>query len=220
MPYDYFVRITHSYAAIAGLVSLWAMRCEKLAVYEHTGEKTEKIHCHLLILGSNTQKKQLRNIGSDIVDLKGNENCSFKECVSWETPVVYMTKGNLDPKYLKGFTKEEAVEWKSKWQPRNVYRKPNPLASVFEYVFGDPYDVEDAQAFRVPKGVLEDDVKAFPPTYNAFRMVVTRSRQMVFAKNDDFWSPKCANEHKTMVLTYCMRFHIPIPDGSKWKEWL
>lgn len=207
MPHDYFVRITHPYEDCAPVVSLWALRCEKLAVYEHTGDKTEKVHIHILILGSVLQKKQLRNIGSGIVDLRGNENCSFKECVSYETPVVYMTKGSLDAKYLKGFTKEEADEWKTKWKPKAVYQKPNPLQHVYDYVF------DENNGFELDDPSDRDDV------YYQFNSVRRHVKRWVFFYHNYFWTPKALSDYKACVYTYCMRNNFPFPN-NEWSKWL
>jgi len=208
MPYDYFVRITHPYETLAPMVSLWAMRCEKLVVYEHTGSKTEKVHCHILVLGSNTQKKQLRNIGSQIVDLKGNENCSFKECISWETPVVYMTKGNLAPSYLKGFTEAEAIQWSKKWVPRAEFTKPNKELELYLNIMEDENAPLEISA--------EDKVNE---EFAAFRKVVRHARKWIFFANQDVWNGKCLSQYKMCVYTYCMRHQIPIPN-NEWSKWL
>lgn len=208
MPNDYFVRITHSYEAIAQLVSLWALRSERLAVFEHTGTKTEKIHCHILILGSVLQKKQLRNIGSEIVMLKGNEFCSFKECISWETPVVYMTKGKLDAKYLKGWTQADVDMWKSRWVEPKSYQKPNPYQGVYDYVF------DSVNGFSITDDDRDEGV------YAPFLKLKHHVRRWVFAYHNEFWTPQAQNHYKVCVYTYVMRNkNIPIPD-NEWKRWL
>lgn len=201
MSHDYFVRITHPYASLQAMVSLWSLRCEKLVVYEHTGGKTEKVHCHILILGSNTHKKQLRNIGSDFVCLKGNELCSFKECVSWQTPVVYMTKGNLEPKFLKGFQSEDSDNWKSQWVPRDQYEKVDPLSKLYDDVFTD---------FVLDK--TSDDF--------GFGQIKRHVRAEVLNINNYIWTQKCFNQYKTLVYSFVFRNNIPIPEGTDWKRWL
>ena len=63
MPH-YAVRITHSYEVAKPIVHLWAMKCEKILAYEHLGERTGKIHIHLLLVNTSVDKKQLRNIAA------------------------------------------------------------------------------------------------------------------------------------------------------------
>ena len=62
MPH-YAVRITHSYEVAKPIVHLWAMKCEKILAYEHLGERTGKIHIHLLLVNTSVDK-QLRNIAA------------------------------------------------------------------------------------------------------------------------------------------------------------
>lgn len=209
MPYDYFVRITHSYESIKVLVGLWALRADKFVVYEHTGSKTEKVHCHILILGSNTHKKQLRNIGLLYNDLKGNENCSFKECISWETPVVYMTKGNLSPSYLKGFTEADANVWKSKWVEPVKYVKKSRCRLLYEELF--PLDGKHPQP-------TPEDYDS--PDYLAFHKIRVYVKREVFKRSkDQMWTQQCLSDYKSIVYTYCFNAEIPIPN-NEWKKWI
>ena len=58
MPH-YAVRITHSYEVAKPIVHLWAMKCEKILAYEHLGERTGKIHIHLLLVNTSVDKKAI-----------------------------------------------------------------------------------------------------------------------------------------------------------------
>lgn len=214
MSYDYFVRITHPYEAIKVVVSLWALRATKLVVYEHTGEKTEKIHCHILILGSNTQKKQLRNIGADHVDLKGNEMCSFKEAVSYDTPLVYMTKGNLDPKYLKGYEAADAAKWKSSWVQPVKYVKQSSVKKLYDEIFPPTGKYQGDWTWPTPEDFVSEE-------YTAFHKVRIYAKQQIFARSkDQMWTPKCFSDYKTIVYTICFHADIPIPKQTEWGKWI
>lgn len=49
----------------------------------------------------------------------GNKFWSFKQCDSdLQTPVIYMSKGKLEPFYVKGFTQEEIDSCKDRWVER------------------------------------------------------------------------------------------------------
>jgi hypothetical protein len=208
MSYDYFVRITHPYAAIASLVGAWALRCQKLVVYEHVGTQTEKIHCHILILNSKTHKKQLRNIGQSYAMLKGNEYCSFKECVTYETPVVYMTKGIHDPKYFMGFTKEELDKLKGQWVEPNNYVPPSGNLAIF-----NTWQEQHMDA-------LYENILRHNEEKDWFNIVKKHMQKYIFEKNNRIWDMKCITQYKMLVLTHCMRQKIPIPTDSKWSDWL
>lgn len=212
MPHDYFVRITYAYDKIASMVSLWACRAEKMVVYEHIGTKTEKVHCHILILGCNIHKKQLRNLGATCVSLKGNELCSFKECTSWETPVVYMTKGNLDPKYIKGFERSEADVWKSKWVEPIKYEKVSKDVKLFEDFWTDEL-YERFQSLRRPEDEDMDKV-----VYYQYYWILREARTYAFGVNGGIWNMRARNIYYMCSMTACMRAQIPISKKHKFAE--
>lgn len=120
MPH-YAVRITHSYEVAKPIVHLWAMKCEKILAYEHLGSRTGKIHIHLLLVNTSVDKKQLRNIAMTTkLSVSGNEWMSFKVADLDTTYITYMSKGEIDPSYNKGYTDEELLLYKSKWvEPQN-----------------------------------------------------------------------------------------------------
>lgn len=200
---DYAVRITHSYEEIAQLVGAWAMRSETMAVYEHPKDaKVNRTHCHLVITGTNVDKKQLRNIASKFADVKGNENCSFKDFTGEETAYIYMTKGEHDPKYLLCIPEGKAVDWKARWKPREVYEKIDKNTKRYnefvssQCVFIDNEPTEEAKLF---------EVKKLSRYYVRVMLKLTLSIDAI-------------NVYKMLVRTYCYDNSISIPRGDK-LEW-
>jgi len=113
---DYMVRLTHSYETAKTVVGLWAMRCDKILAYEHLGTKTGKVHIHLSLLGTNVDKKQLRNIASGAqLPVSGNEWCSFKIWDRKDEYITYMSKGKYEPKYFTVLTPQEIQSCKDAW---------------------------------------------------------------------------------------------------------
>jgi len=232
MPYDYFVRITHPYSSLAPLVSRWSLECEKLIAYEHVGTLTEKVHIHMVILGSRLQKKQLRNIGQQQADLKGNELCSFKECVSWEQPIVYMTKGMLEPSYNKGFAIDKIAELKGRWVTPKNYEKTSANEQYYmswqhshwkelDVILQDEWKLVWA-AFREQLNGLDGFqrdtlIKNAPCQFN---LVKRYFRRYVFEDSHSVWDLQTMNKYKMMVLTYCMRHDVSIPANTDWSKWL
>jgi len=112
MANNYFVRITHSAETLEPLFRNWAPECERWAVYEHEGEKTGKVHCHILMVRCKIHKKQLRNRNCGI-NLTGNELCSFKELDSAPDSLfhtlTYCSKGNIEPYEFIGFELKEDI---------------------------------------------------------------------------------------------------------------
>lgn len=230
MPYDYFVRITHPYSRLAPLISRWSLECEKLITYEHVGTLTEKVHVHMVILGSRLQKKQLRNIGQQQADLKGNELCSFKECVSWEQPIVYMTKGVLDPSYNKGFDIALVAELKGRWVPPKNYRKV-PESEKFYMAWSnsewkklDIYIKEKQGQFANQLAECVDgfqrDSLLMSSQNVEFDAIKGYFRRYVFEESHYIWDLQAINKYKMMVWTFCMREDISIPRNTDWSKWL
>lgn len=216
MRYDYFVRITHSYESSARLLSAWALKCEKMVCYEHVGEETEKIHIHVLILGCSITKKQLRNIGQEFVPLKGNEYCSFKECVAYETPLVYMTKGVLHPKYLIGFTKEECEAARLKWvEPVGKQCKDKVIYDECFYVNSQWWEPD----MSLHGLVLAGDIKHPADCDCKFKKVKKRAQWFVLGKCG-VWNMRAMAMYKMLVYTFCFNQGVPIPKDSQFGKWL
>ena len=228
MPYDYFVRITHPYSSLASLISRWSLECEKLIAYEHVGTLTEKVHIHMVILGSRLQKKQLRNIGNQQADLKGNELCSFKECVSWEQPIVYMTKGMLEPSYNKGFALDKIAELKGKWVTPKNYEKQSMNEKYYNAWSNSDWKklqihlFEKKEQFAKQLAACVDRLEreSFINDFSEFDAIKGYFRRYVFEDSHYIWDLQSINKYKMMVLTYCMREDISIPKNTDWSKWL
>jgi len=211
--YDYFVRITHPYEELVRLVSAWSLKCTSIAVFEHIGSQTEKVHCHMVILGCSLQKKQLRNIGQQFAVLKGNEYCSFKECISYEVPLVYMTKGQLSAKYLKGFTIEQIDNARSRWVPPRSYSKKSRIQVITEDFFED-YPLE-----KQLKEVQPDDLIDGQWTTHKFNLVRKRAYRIAADEYNGILQPQFWTLFKTLVFSYCYKFNISLPTKTNWDKW-
>lgn len=161
---SYFVRLTYSYADISGVIRQWAMKCEKMAVYEHEGAETKKVHCHIAIQRVCVCKKQLRNIANSIIDIKGNEKSSFKELDMSQTPFIYMTKGTLEPKYLQGYEKEDADKWKSLYIPKRKHNLSN--GDHYYNCFGIKKELLPKWSIDAYNNALWDDISCFDNSTN------------------------------------------------------
>lgn len=222
MLYDYFVRITYSFEEARPIITTWASKVSKMVVYQHTGEKTEKTHIHIMIIGSAITKKQLRNLAvkqgpKDWV--KGQERMSFTEYDGSEMPFIYMTKGKYDPVYLQNYTKEQADEWKSKWVEPSSHIKQSSDYVLYSNAFDDDAarDLHEwMQMTRSPIGISDND--------KHFNWLITYARQYVFNQNRCIWNIKAIKDYKMLVYTYIYRNGIDIPKNrldnhGMWKDW-
>lgn len=120
------VRLRESYENLATTVADYALLADKVLCYEHP--VPGNIHCHLLLTGVRQTDETLRNVfRRHGLVLKGAGQNSYKETFKQDKQVIpitdetipkyvtYMTKGQYDAKYSKGFTPEELDSLKAKW---------------------------------------------------------------------------------------------------------
>lgn len=204
---SYAVRITHSQTAVKHILAVWATQCEKVVAFEHTD--TAKIHSHLLIINCRVGKKQLRNLASTCgVNVKGNENMSFKAYDFNKRYLVYMSKGQFSPYYLKGFTQEECEEARLQWNPNE--RKENPtvqLYNKFESALSlKSEEFKDYVANALKLNSKIDDIR--------FDWVKSKAYMFAFEENQRIANHVFSTKYKMLVNTYCMRHHISM---GNWK---
>jgi len=211
--HSYAVRITHSYDTIKSLVDVWAEKCEKVAVYQHTGSETEKVHCHLVLLNSAVAKDQLKNFAKKLsVPLTGNQLCSFKKYDGNVTALVYMTKGNLVPSFLKSWSLEDSDSWKKKWVPQQTFKSKD--AMLYEDVFSE----------NTLTPALEDYLKNYDtnlyksmgmllPAYGerVFPFIKKWVHSEVFQRSGRIWNIRAINQYKMLVYSYYYRNSLKMP---------
>ena len=208
--YSYFVRITSPWADVQRVVLAWSMRCDTIVAYEHA-DNVENIHCHIAITGSDVGRKQLRNIAAkQDVNVKGNERCSFKEYDEGERALVYMTKGELLPKYLKGYDQTEAEDWCKHWvnhkdKTEQDYWDKNWQSMITEFAADDSM-YKDPLYAADPK---------FPEckSYN-FYTVRDNVKKYVYTKHGGFHKPQTYNLYKCMMRGIIYEWSVNVPKGE------
>ena len=121
--------------------------CEKVAIYQHDAdEEISRTHIHGLLIGCTKGEDTIRNrffkgkYQSADYELKtryevkeGLMQVKRKYDVD-EKYIIYMSKGVLDPMFLKVFTKEETDAFKAQWknhkekkEDRSEVKKKKPL---------------------------------------------------------------------------------------------
>lgn len=213
MLHDYAVRITHDQASVRRVINVWATKCLQIIAYEHVGDTTKKVHSHLLIKGSSVEKKQLRNLGKSTgINLKGNENCSFKAFDQNTTYLTYMSKGKIDPWYIQNFTNEEIEEAKLQWKEPEEYVKLNSNEHLFnEFEAMLLNGEEDFTLTKYYKDFLKGYSFVDLDTNPRFEYIKRKAHYYAFVKNRQIATPKFFNEYKMLVCTFCFREGIPFP---------
>lgn len=175
-----------------------------MLVYEHVGSLTEKVHIHLVIEGSEYQKKWLRELGSRWgIDLKGNGKCSFKEFDGNRTAMVYMTKGELDPKFNKGYSEDDIALWKSQWVQQV---ETSPDARLYDQVFDEDNDKIEYEYYTKENPITPDNFAD-----HKFGWLCKKAHRFVFNLNHQIWNLKAVNQYKMLVYSYCYRNGLAIP---------
>lgn len=213
------VRITRPFSDLSGTVRQWALKAERLVVYEHNDDGAERIHCHMLLLGVGCDAERLKQIVKETCPGtigKGNSFWSFKTKVAkvgqvddtkCSTFITYMTKGKYDAKYVKGWSEEELEVLKGEW----VENTPMEcrLYTVFETDAVYQAYVENPTSFEPGSTVrmYADKVD----------VVAKVARRWAFSQTKFVWTAATSRLAKMVFLTYCMRHGITISD--KYRMW-
>lgn len=207
----FFARITRPYSDLSGVVAKWALRCERLIVYEHLGEETEKVHIHAAIYGAGCDKKTLKNDYKHL-KLTGNEEHSWKEWDGCDVVITYMTKGELDPKYNKGYTVDQVNEFKTKWVPPKEHVKKTSWEKLYDEFEGYaplPPKV-DVQAWLMSTEVLPNNNDQYLDN------LLESAQKFVKSKDRYVWSPSYPNRVKCCFYSFLFKYKITASEG--WKK--
>lgn len=230
MPH-YAVRVTYSWAQAQTIAHLWALRADKVLVYEHskaTFTAKNKTHIHMLLVNTSVDKKQLRNIAKETVVLvKGNENMSFKTA---EEPfgkyITYMTKGLLQPVYNKGFTPEELEECRLAWVDPNEYVKETSWSKLYDlWVLEAPPAPDPKEYATVVRQYMEDPklVNLVPPNPQDVYIYDLERHTMnwMIKYHHGYYHPSIGKQVNSLRWTHCWKLGLTVPknkDGTyRWK---
>lgn len=214
MPHHtHIVRVTHGFAKVKAVIALWAMKCDKILVYEHR-EEGKKLHIHLLLEGCTVDKKQLRNLAQETMTkeaFKGNENMSFRAKDTDNIPryITYMTKGViLGPEYNKGYDLKYLEERRLAWVAGD---KVNPWQLLWEAY--QPHMIKPQPVTRADMEIWLKDETAKPPPTNTvtYKEVCSHVYGYLMHKSGGIFRPQMKTEQQSLVRTYCWKFHITIP---------
>lgn len=181
------VRIFASYADLQRLASSWALQSEKVAVYEHIGEKTAKVHCHFALLGCRVTTERLKQLARELGHtFSGNTGWSFKTWDGDTEYITYMTKGRFEPKYFTGYSKEELDVLKAKWVDKSSSKGMSA----------------DSRTFDAFMDYLEDHSQIQP---NEFKRLKALATDYAFNQSGRIWNVNTAKMAKMCALTYALR---------------
>lgn len=123
---DYHIRWSRPYRDLSGAIAYIERHSTQLVVVEHEADdEVQRTHIHMYVVGLTCTKETLKNQfkkafpgvdKSDYIHKTTYEDRETKE----EKPIdkglmTYMSKGSLEPSYIKGITMEEYKEYMGKW---------------------------------------------------------------------------------------------------------
>lgn len=191
-----FVRISRSYDDVKQLISLWALRCDKLIAYEHEADdEVSRTHMHILMYGMNSTWDNFQKLAkkefSIVAEFNGNSDWakSRKYQYDAQATIKYMTKGILEPKYVKGYTDEEIAAAKALWKPEQE-RKTKDQEMYGEFVEQNP-GCEDWQ----------------------FEHVREHARRYAFWQTGRVWNARAGAIARMLIYTHYMNFGFTLPDA-------
>lgn len=212
MAENYAIRITRSYVVLERAIGAAALLADKVLAYEHIGTATEKVHVHLLLIGVRCDKKTLQkrmNEHFKILDqLNGNGDWSFKTKDKNYGPVedsvkyiTYMTKGQFDAKYNKGYTQEQLDEAKALWvEPVKAKSQWAKWYAEFELMLPN----------NIPKEAHQFIGNTLKETFPGWSQVRRAAGDFMYAKKGDMKRTTRADA-KDMWFTYCWKHRIATP---------
>lgn len=123
---SWFVRIHRTYEELEPWVQNLTNKCEKLVVYEHEAdEEVNRLHCHLMIVGYKTSDETMKvQVTKTLGHRPEKTDWAWDPDIrSEEETITYMTKRDLQAKYVKGVSAEMIAECSAKYLPRSEYGK-------------------------------------------------------------------------------------------------
>ena len=133
-----FIRITRAYEQVKQWVDKVADNSVSIIVYEHTGEKTKKVHIHMLVEGCKVSTETLKRwLSTGPMDQYVRSDWSFKEKYDSKPVdrgcITYMAKGHLEPVFARNIDQQVIYELKNKWVEYKKDDKPDTnKATQFE----------------------------------------------------------------------------------------
>lgn len=127
---------------------LMAEKSERMVVYQHEPEgNDDNVHVHIYLVNTQVSTDTLKNYIKKFTRVpsdKGNKFWSFKtEYIPYGSTkpqpldsgcITYMSKGELQPVFNKGFTQEELDMCRDRWDPTVIEKTKKTYQSKLMYV--------------------------------------------------------------------------------------
>jgi len=217
-----FGRISRPYSDISGCIRMISQMCSHIAVYQHDAdEDINRTHCHYVAIHSCDQKTIKNNIQAGVKPgdkFSGNTDWSHKDWDKDHTTLIYMTKGNIDPSYIQGFTLEEIEEAKRNWkeeEPKVKNQKVNKLFKIYKEILSDNWKSHISRWDEIPNKI--EDVKLNLIQYPRFQVIKVffwNRLRHDYSHIYPMVSPQMKKDRRTMVETFCYNENVFMPPAK------
>lgn len=196
MPHG-FLRISRPFNQLDQLISGWALKCDKILVFEHEADdEVETTHVHVLMYNMDSTWDNFRKMDQwKSKGFKGNGDFAWTKCYTYDAPATirYMTKGTLQPKYNKGYTSQEIEQAAATWVPTQV--KKTDERKCYEKFLED----------------IDDGVQSY--MHWDYVQVCNAARRFAYENSGMTFGYKYKGMHGMLVRTFCYEMHVQTPEG-------
>lgn len=159
------------------------------------------------------------------MDGKGNGFWSFKTVTKHHGPITaetapkyitYMSKGVHDPSYNKGYELQELQQLKEAWIAPTNYNKSETNYLKFEHYFplSRLETLHNDNLLQVARLTGAAHAQANQNRITKYDVVAKAARSWAFSIRNSIWDVQTACLAKMVLLTYCMRHQIDIPENA------
>lgn len=197
----------HARQSVRSIVNAWSTQVERMVVYEHDDDGANRIHCHLMIEGSRVSKKRLQQLASAACDTQvdGGEDRRARSLMSFRSKgydgniagFSYCTKGKYDPKYIQGWTAENALQWKEAWVAPEHHVKRTPWRILQEAFY---------EWWNDKSNRLDYD------TVITHEIISRRVFHFLLHKHGGIYPPQARTERWFLITNACHAYQVSFPE--------
>lgn len=198
--------------SVRSIITAWATQVQYMVVYEHDDDGANRIHCHIMVENSRVSKKRLQQLAAEVCNtsVPGRDGQRATSLMSFRSKgydgniagFSYCTKGKYDPKYIQGWTPEDAIRWKEAWVAPEHHIKRTPwrvLMDELDLWWNDKANRLDAE------------------TEVTTQLIASRVFRFLLFKHGDY-PPQAKTERWYLITNYCIAYKVPFPVTSR-GEW-
>lgn len=205
---NYAIRITNAYQELASFCEQLSKCCDKVVIYEH---QANRVHIHGLLVNCKVSTDTLKNYVKRSLGVSTYPKSDWSFKTIWEgNPVddnfiIYMSKGDLQPKYYTGYTIDDLELFRQKWVARSDYVKKKTLTQ-FKIKYENPREAKIRQnemMDMVRQRVREHNIRKPRDILQVIRDVVYRECKTVVGryKIRDFYDYISSDVHEEEWLS-------------------